>query len=164
MPSDSDEQEDRAKVTSAGKEEDGAPCKQFHESELERFFRVNKMFNEDSPTCKIKPSDLATTEALKWYGIIMQGSYGDNKSEAPSWFDLVERLKWNSYENVKGMDRKDARSMFLEGAHKMLAERGFSDENPDKAQTDKDYEICVKEKLSAGFTQAEIDAESENYS
>lgn len=108
-------------------------CKPFQESEMERFWRINKYFNDDSPSVKIHPSELGKLEALKWYGIIMQGSYGDNKDEAPSWFDLVERLKWNAYEGVKGMDKHEARVTFLEGAHNMLAERGFSDEHPQKA-------------------------------
>lgn len=84
---------------------------------MDRFIRVNKLFNPDSPTCLIPPSDLSTTDALYWYGIIMQGSYGDNDTPAPSWFDLVERLKWNSYEDKKGMNKHEARMEFLEGAH-----------------------------------------------
>lgn len=103
---------------------------------MERFERVNKLFNPDDPTCLIDPSSLATTEALKWYGIIMQAAYGDNSEEAPSWFDLVERLKWNSYEDQKGRDPHEARLEFLDGAADMLADRGFSVEHPDKARMD----------------------------
>merc|ERR1711981_820971 len=103
IPSDEDSRDEVTTQTDAdGKSENGA-CKKFHETEMERFIRINKYFNPDSPTCKVDPSELGKIEALKWYGIIMQGSYGDNKSEAPSWFDLVDRLKWNSYESVKGM-------------------------------------------------------------
>lgn len=122
------------------------------------------MFNADSPTCKIKPSELGTTEALHWYGIIMQGSYGDNTSEAPTWFNLVDRLKWNSYENVKGMDKHEARVMFMDAAKKMLEERGFDIESPMKAKMEEEYAECVQEKLSSGVTQEEIDSESNNYS
>lgn len=105
-------------------------CKKFHESELERFYRINKMFNPDDPTCKIKPSDLSVSDALHWYGIIMQGSYGDNDTEAPSWFSLEDRLKWNAYEGNKGMEKHEARMMFIEAAKKMLNDAGFSAENP----------------------------------
>jgi acyl-CoA-binding protein len=72
---------------------------------MEEFYRINKLFNPDDATCLVKPSDLSKSDALYWYGIIMQGSYGDNKSVAPSWFSLVDRLKWNSYENQKGTDK-----------------------------------------------------------
>jgi len=75
-------------------------------------------------------------EALHWYGILMQGAYGDNDKEAPSYFDVVERLKWNAYEDVKGMDMHEARITFFEGAHQMLGERGFTDEHPDKEKID----------------------------
>merc|ERR1711981_179738 len=137
--------------------------KKFHETEMERFIRVNKMFNPDSPTMKINPSELSTTEALKWYGIISQGTWGDNKAEAPSYFHLVDRLKWNAYEAVKGMDRHEARMMFLEGATKMFKERGFDIESPMKHKMDKEYYECVQKKLASGLSQDEIDAESNNY-
>lgn len=110
---------------------------------MERFERINKLFNPDDPTCLVDPMDLGVTEALKWYGVIMQGAYGDNNEEAPSWLDLTERLKWNSYEGQKGRDPHEARMELIEGAHKMLADRGFSDEHPDKARMDKEYDECV---------------------
>lgn len=142
---------------------EGGPCKKFHETEMEKFFRLNQMFKPGTPTCKVNPSELGTSEALKWYGIIMQGQYGDNTTPSPSWFDLVERLKWNAYDANKGMDKHEARMMFIEGAIKLLEDRGFSAEAPEKEQMDKDYAKCVKEKLAAGITQAEIDEESENW-
>jgi len=43
--------------------------------------------------------------------------------------------------------------VFLEGAHKMLAERGFTDENPDKARIETEYEQCVQKLLAKGETQ-----------
>jgi len=73
----------------------------------------------------------------------MQGSYGDNKEEAPSYLQLVDRLKWNSYESQKGTDKHAARVTFINGAKKMLAERGFSSENPLKDQMDQEYTECV---------------------
>jgi len=40
------------------------------ETEIETFERVNHLFNPDSPTCLIPPSDLGNSEALNWYGIL----------------------------------------------------------------------------------------------
>jgi acyl-CoA-binding protein len=64
----------------------------------------------------------------------MQGSYGDNKTESPSYLQLVDRLKWNSYESQKGMEKHAARVTFINGAKQMLADRGFPSENPHKEQ------------------------------
>jgi len=70
---------------------------------MEEFKRIGEYFNPESPTMKMNgKEEFSTSEALKWYGIIMQGLYGDNNTEAPSWFSLVERMKWNAWDKVRG--------------------------------------------------------------
>merc|ERR1712111_290143 len=105
------------------------------------------MGNPEEPTVKINPREtFSTSEALKWYAISMQGLHGDNHAEQPSWMDLVERMKWNAYEAVKGMDRVEARKEFVEHATEVLKEHGFSAENPDKARITAEYMSCVAKK------------------
>lgn len=111
------------------------------------------MYNPDSPTMKINPNEFGTTEALHWYGIIMQGSYGDNHTPAPSWVHLVDRLKWNAYDGNKGMGKHEARITFINKAKEMFKERGFDIESPLKHKMDKEYEECVSKKLASGETQ-----------
>jgi len=94
---------------------------------MDEFKRIGYLFDPDSPTMLMNArTDFSTTEALKYYAIVMQGLFGDNHDPAPSWFDLTERLKWNAYDNVKGMDKHEARVTFVKAAKKKLKENGFS--------------------------------------
>lgn len=97
-------------------------------------------------------TEFSTSEALKWYGISMQGLHGDNKAEEPSIFDIVAKMKWSAYEANKGMERVKARTMFVNHAEEVLKQHGFSSENPEKAKMDKEYKECVARKLSSGKT------------
>lgn len=93
----------------------------------------------------------------------MQGLHGDNHAEMPSWMDIVERMKWNAYEAVKGMDRAEARKTFVKHASGVLKEHGFSSENPDKARINAEYMSCVAKKLASGKTKEDIEKESHEY-
>jgi len=104
--------------------------------------------------------EFSTSEALKYYGISMQGLYGDNKKPQPSILNIVERMKWSAWESDKGMDRVKARKEFVEHSKIALQERGFTWEHPDKARINAEYMSCVAKKLASGKTKEEIAEES----
>jgi len=103
---------------------------------------------------------MSTSEALKWYGISMQGLHGDNKAPRPSIFNIIETMKWNAYENVKGKDRVEARKEFVDHASKALRERGFKPEHPQKDKINAAFMKCVADKIASGESKEEIEAES----
>ena len=51
---------------------------------------------------------------LKLYGTNKQIEVGDINEKKPSFFKVTERLKWNSWEKYKGMDRYTAIFKFNE--------------------------------------------------
>jgi len=108
-------------------------------------------------------TEFSTSVALKWYAISMQGLYGDNHAPEPSFIDIAERLKWNAYEAIKGMDRGEAREKFIKHAEKVLKEHGFSAEHPDKERINQEYMSCVAKKLSSGKTKEEIEKETREF-
>lgn len=139
---------------------DGA-CHKFYESPIEEFKRIGRYFDPEEKTCKLDPTKaFSTTEALKWYGISMQGLHGDNHAPKPSIFNIIETMKWNAYEKVKGMDRAEARKEFVEHASKALIEHGFKPEHPQKDKINAAYMKCVADKLASGESKEEIEAES----
>jgi len=93
----------------------------------------------------------------------MQGLYGDNHTPQPSILNIVERMKWNAYDSVKGMDRSAARKEFVAAASKVLVEHGFSAEHPDKARINAEYMSCVAKKIASGVTKEQIAAESHKF-
>lgn len=56
---------------------------------------------------------MGPSNGLKFYGYGKQGGFGDNPDEAPSWLNLVERLKWNAWDDVRGMSKLEARELFM---------------------------------------------------
>jgi len=138
-------------------------CKKFYESEMDEFKRMDDYFNPTKPDLiKLDPMVVfSKVEALGWYGIYMQGLIGDNNEEAPTWFDLVERLKWNAWDGKRGMDSHEARVEFIAGSRVVLTDNGESWEHPDKAIMNQEYNECVEANLASGVTQDEIDAESD---
>lgn len=50
----------------------------------------------------------------------MQGTYGNNKDPAPAIYDITARLKWESWESVKGMSKVEAQNNFIEFSKEWL--------------------------------------------
>lgn len=64
----------------------------------------------------------------------MQGEHGDQTGEKPSVFDIIGGLKWDAWEDYRGIDKKFVHKMFIVYASKLLIEEGFGEylENPRK--------------------------------
>ena len=50
---------------------------------------------------------------LKLYGMGMQGSQGDQTKEKPSFIDLIGSMKWEAWEDYKGIDKVFVQKMFI---------------------------------------------------
>ena len=74
------------------------------------------------------------TRGIKMYGMGMQGSKGDQTKEKPNIFDVVGGLKWEGWEELRGIDKKFAQKMFIVYASKLLVDEGHGKwlENPRK--------------------------------
>ena len=62
---------------------------------------------------------------MKLYQSGQQGAYGDNTGEKPSVFDIVGVMKWNSWEEYKGISKDFAKKMFIINTAKMYIEEGL---------------------------------------
>ena len=62
---------------------------------------------------------------LKMYGMGMQGSKGDQIGEKPGIFDIVGGLKWEAWEEYRGIDRVYVQKAFIVYASKLLTDEGL---------------------------------------
>lgn len=69
---------------------------------------------------------------LKMYGMAMQGSKGDQTKEKPGFIDVVGVMKWNSWEEYRGIDKAFCQKIFIVFASKVLEDENLSQwiENP----------------------------------
>ena len=102
-------------------------------------------FNPDDPYHRYDIMDVfGKLTALKIYGLLMQGTYGNTKAEAPSYFSLLARLQWNSWDNQRGKSRNEAQKEWIG-----IATKYFTDINnhlvvhPGKKIVDRAYADCV---------------------
>ena len=55
----------------------------------------------------------------------------------------VERMKWNAWEQVKGMSSDKARDQFLLMAVPALEQNGICTEDPDKNEHEENFKKCL---------------------
>ena len=76
------------------------------ETRHDKFIRFAKSVDPSNPRRQFDVrAEMGDTKALKVYGLTSQGLYGDNRDEAPSWLNLVDRLKWNAWTEEKGKSK-----------------------------------------------------------
>lgn len=70
-------------------------------------------------------SDLTDKESkdirLKLYSAGRQGKFGDNNDPKPGMFDIVGKMKWESWNKRKGQNQEDCKREFIEMAKAILA-------------------------------------------
>lgn len=79
-------------------------CIQFRESLYEHFNRLGRLFERDPPL--LSNMEIGMSRGLKMYGMGMQGEHGDQTGEKPGLFDIVGRLKYDAWEEYRGIDKK----------------------------------------------------------
>ncbi len=50
---------------------------------------------------------------LSLYALGRQGKLGNVNTERPGMFSPIERVKWDAWNEIKGMDQNDARQKFI---------------------------------------------------
>ena len=53
-------------------------------------------------------SEFGQSKALHVFGLCKQGTYGDVTLEAPSYFYIESRLKWNAWKDLAGTSKDSA--------------------------------------------------------
>ena len=58
--------------------------------------------------------DLDKDTKLKIYAHFKQGSFGDAPTDPPSRFDVVDFLKWNEWNKLRGMPKNNAQILYCD--------------------------------------------------
>lgn len=51
---------------------------------------------------------------LKIYALYKQATAGDNTEKRPGMMDMVGRAKWDAWNNIKGLDSKEAMQQYVD--------------------------------------------------
>ena len=62
---------------------------------------------------------------MKMYGMGMQGGFGDQTEEKPSFIDVLGVMKWNAWEEYRGIDKKFCQKIFIVFASQVLVDEGL---------------------------------------
>jgi len=65
----------------------------------------------DSKNLPEKPDNMTL---LQLYALYKQGSLGDVDTERPRFTEMVERAKWDAWNNVKGKSKDDAMQGYID--------------------------------------------------
>jgi len=91
---------------------------------------VQQRFEEVVAKIKALPGDGPVQPSnemkLKMYSLFRQAKDGDAKGPKPSMFDLVGRFKYESWSQLKGMDREEAMLKYVAAAEEFAREQGAS--------------------------------------
>ena len=75
---------------------------------------VSQLFEERAKQANELPSKPDTDELLKLYALYKQATVGDNNKEKPGIFNMKDRYKWDSWEELKGKSKEDAEKEYIE--------------------------------------------------
>ena len=59
---------------------------------------------------------------LELYGYYKQGTIGDCNTACPSLWQIVEKAKWDSWNNHKGLKKKHAQKKYIKLVEKIMKE------------------------------------------
>lgn len=100
-------------------------CIQYRETLYEHFNRLGRLFEAEPPV--LTNMQVGMERGLKMYGMGMQGEHGDVTGEKPGIFDLIARLKYESWEEYRGIKKEFAQKMLIVYASKVLEDEGKAD-------------------------------------
>lgn len=86
---------------------------------------------------KIGPVNLGLYQQLRFYALYKIAINGDNNITKPHIWHLEDRLKWESWHAMNGMDQTEAKKVYLEEMGNILKEIYFSGKIDEYAR---DYE------------------------
>ena len=84
------------------------------DQEIETEFRALVELVKEGGELRPIVEKLAKEIKLKIYSLGKQGLEGDNNTQKPGVLSPIERVKWNAWNDLKGMDKKAAMIAFIE--------------------------------------------------
>lgn len=119
----------------AGKTSSGF-CIEYRESLFEHFDRIGRLFEKEPPL--LSNLDIGMDRGMKMYGMGMQGSEGDQTGEKPSFIDVLGGMKWDAWEDYRGIKKEFCQKIFIVFASELLVEEGLGKwiENPNRPGPD----------------------------
>lgn len=79
-------------------------------------------FEKAASAAKSLPERPDNETLLQLYALYKQGSEGDVKGEKPGFFDFVGVAKYDAWEKLKGLDREEAKSRYVDLVRKLGAD------------------------------------------
>ena len=121
-------------------------CIEYRESLYGHFQRLGLLLDNKREPRLISDLEFGMTRGLKMYGLGMCGGFGDQKKEKPSFFDIIGVMKWDAWENLKGVPRSTCQKMFVKIATEILVEYNYGhmiEQDPKRPGPDY-YKDCIK--------------------
>lgn len=81
------------------------------------FNYYSKKVKESKPTDKVIDNDTK----LNFYKYYKQATIGDNNTEQPFFFNVVDRAKWDAWNNLKGTSKNEAMKMYIYHASQFIS-------------------------------------------
>jgi len=88
------------------------------------------------------------SDALKLYGLGLQGSKGDVPGEIPSIINQFEYQKYKAWNTHRGKSRDDCEKEFLEIALPICDRLGRNTEDPNKDKKESEYKECLDKQIN----------------
>ncbi|KAG7395894.1 hypothetical protein PHYBOEH_003058 [Phytophthora boehmeriae] len=97
---------------------------------------------------------VSDAQKLRLYGLFKQATTGDCSASAPSAFRPVERAKWTSWNELRGLDRPEAKRRYVAMVKELLP--GFKDEGALQSHKQKVKRPGERQKRSSDQHRLEI--------
>lgn len=86
------------------------------ESKIEKSFTDDELFEASVKIVKSLPKDgpikTDVEKKLKFYALFKQATIGKNNLKKPSFFKIIEKLKWNAWKNLESLSSEQAKIMY----------------------------------------------------
>lgn len=76
-------------------------------------YPLSKYFDNAAADLKKYAKDLSNDVLKPIYGLYKQATVGDNNTEAPSFYKLTEKGKWNAWNEHKGKSTDQAKHEYV---------------------------------------------------
>ena len=77
-------------------------------------YNLSKHFEQAADDIKKFKPDMNNDELKLLYGLFKQATIGDNNTEAPSFYQLKEKGKWQGWTDQKGKSKDQARHEYVQ--------------------------------------------------
>lgn len=82
--------------------------------------RLQDQFNISSIVVKKMKKTPTNDELLELYSLYKQATTGDCNTSKPSFFNIREKSKWNSWKKLTGMEKKHAMFLYIKLVEKLV--------------------------------------------